>query len=222
MLTYKNRLSDVLLPFVDAVPFPIGYITHISLCIPQSLPVYVTSVVSQPDQFTMGLAAGKLQNDILEGVYSCTFTYKKNLQIVSTGQSGMTGVLVLAHLPQQSFAYTGMWQVHNRYVCTQRDISSYTYVSVNGTRHPVNQVLDIKFKGSVQVTGTMVARQADLSFGVPSIRTACVSSVNNMRVKKLYIKSSDSCIDVGAPVSTGSTVTVYINTYTGFPTCSGS
>ena len=56
MLTYRNRLSDVLLPFAESVPFPIGYITHISLCVPSRLPVYVTSIVSKQDQFVMSVA----------------------------------------------------------------------------------------------------------------------------------------------------------------------
>ena len=221
MLTYKNRLSDVLLPFIQPVPFPIGYITHISVCIPQKLPVYVTSITSQPERFTISIAAGRLQDGALQGAYTCMFTYKKNLQIASTDQNGMCGVLTLSHIPQEKFTYTGLWQLHSRFIQVQRDISSYKSITVNGAQHKVDQTLSILATGSVQVDGTSVIRQADLSFGVPSTRPTCVQAVNNMRIQRLFIQSSDSCIGVSAPVSTASTLTIYINTFSGFPTCAG-
>ena len=218
MLTYRNRLSDVLLPFVQPVPFPIGYITHISLCIPSRLPVYVTSIVSKPGQFVLSVATQK--QDITSQQYSCVFIYDKNLQIKSTHQNGIQGVLTLAHLPDQTFSYTGKWQIHQKYIKAVRALSNYTNIRVNGSTYQLQGVLDILFKGYIQVSGTDVARTQGLSFGVPSTLASGVNAVNNMSVQKLYIKSADQAITVAAtPIVSGDVVVLYINTTEQFPAC---
>ena len=46
MATYINKSSDVLLPFIQKVPFPIGCISNISVCIANGNTAYVTSISS--------------------------------------------------------------------------------------------------------------------------------------------------------------------------------
>lgn len=212
MRTYVNRYSDVLLPFTQPVPFPIGCISHISLCIPRQQSVYVTSIVSTKNNFMLSVSTA-------DDGYSCSFVYNRNLLIQSTAENNMFGVLSLSHIPQQEFSYTGQWQLHKRYIQITRDIKGYKAIQVNGKQYTAPKALRLEFGGAVQVSNGTVSRQSGLTFGVPSYSTSYVSSVNDIAAQSLFIQSSDSSVVVSQPILSRDTVTVYINTTEQFPTC---
>lgn len=212
MRTYANRYSDILLPFAQPVPFPIGCISYISLCIPTQQRVYVTSIISSKNSFMLSATTE-------DGLYSCSFVYKGNLTVQSTQQNGMFGVLTMSHVPSQQFSYTGSWQLHRRCIQTTRDIKGYRTVQVNGKVYTAPNVLNLQFSGTVQVSDSVVSRQPGITFGVPAYSTSYVSSVNDINVQSLVLTSSDSRIVVAEPVVCGNTVTIYLNTTERFPTC---
>ena len=217
MITYRNKLSSVLYPMAEAVPFPIGTISYLSVYTPQNYNVYVTSISSGLDTFILSLAdqAGK---------HSCIFKYSNNLIIKSQSTTGMFGILELAVRPTETFSYAGKWKLCRRSVQVNKQNASYSNIVVNGKQYTLSGSLNIQFSGYINKQNNYVIRdtQDKTVFSAIPEKTdyTHVDKVNNVNIQNLNIISKSQAIQI-APVikPCDNYAVIYINTTQNFPVC---
>ena len=217
MITYRNKLSSVLYPMAEAVPFPLGTISYLSVYTPQNYNVYVTSISSGLDTFILSLAdqAGK---------HSCIFKYSNNLIIKSQSTTGMFGILELAVRPTETFSYAGKWKLCNRSVQVNKQNTSYSNIVVNGNQYTLSGSLNIQFSGYINKQNNYIIRdtQDKTVFSAIPEKTdyTHVDKVNNVNIQNLNIISRSQAIQI-APVikPCANYAVIYINTTQNFPVC---
>ena len=217
MITYRNKLSSVLYPMAEAVPFPLGTISYLSVYTPQNYNVYVTSISSGLDTFILSLAdqAGK---------HSCIFKYSNNLIIKSQSTTGMFGILELAVRPTETFSYAGKWKLCNRSVQVNKQNASYSNIVVNGNQYTLSGSLNIQFSGYINKQNNYIIRdtQDKTVFSAIPEKTdyTHVDKVNNVNIQNLNIISRSQAIQI-APVikPCANYAVIYINTTQNFPVC---
>lgn len=217
MITYRNKLSSVLYPMAEAVPFPIGTISYLSVYTPQNYNVYVTSISSGLDTFILSLAdqAGK---------HSCIFKYSNNLIIKSQSTTGMFGILELAVRPTETFSYAGKWKLCNRSVQVNKQNASYSNIVVNGNQYTLSGSLNIQFSGYINKQNNYVIRdtQDKTVFSAIPEKTdyTHVDKVNNVNIQNLNIISRSQDIQIAPVVKPcDNYAVIYINTTQNFPVC---
>lgn len=217
MITYRNKLSSVLYPMAEAVPFPIGTISYLSVYTPQNYNVYVTSISSGFDTFILSLADQS-------GKHSCIFKYSNNLIIKSQSTTGMFGILELAVRPTETFSYAGKWKLCSRSVQVNKQNASYSNIVVNGNQYTLSGSLNIQFSGYINKQNNYIVRaiQDKTVFSVIPEKTdyTHVYKVNNINIQNLNIISKSQAIQI-APVikPCDNYAVIYINTTQNFPVC---
>ena len=217
MIKYRNKLSSVLYPMAEAVPFPIGTISYLSVYTPQNYSVYVTSISSGPDNFILSLADQS-------GKYSCIFKYSNNLIIKSQESTGMFGILELVTKPVETFSYTGKWKLCKRAVQANKQNSSYSNIIVNGKQYTLSGSLNIQFNGYIKKQNSYIIRDTEdkTIFSDTPSKTAytTVNKINNVGVQHLNIVSKSQTIQIAPIIKPCDNYAVlYINTTQNFPVC---
>lgn len=217
MITYRNRLSSVLYPMAEAVPFPIGTISYLSVYTPQNYAVYVTSVSSGPGTFILSLADQS-------GKYSCVFKYSNNIIIKSQSSTGMFGILEMTTKPVQTFSYTGKWKLCKRAVQVNKPNYSYSNITVNNKQYTLSGSLNIQFNGYIKKQNNYIIRDASdktIFSSTPAKTTyTTVNKINNVSVQNLNIVSKSQTIQISPIIKPCDNYAVlYINTTENFPVC---
>lgn len=217
MITYRNKLSSVLYPMAEAVPFPIGTISYLSVYTPQNYNVYVTSISSGLDTFILSLAdqAGK---------HSCIFKYSNNLIIKSQSTTGMFGILELAVRPTETFSYAGKWKLCSRSVQVNKQNDSYSNIVVNGNQYTLSGSLNIQFSGYINKQNNYVIRDTQDKTAFSAIPEKAdythVDKINNVNIQNLNIISKSQAIQIEPVIKPcDNYAVIYINTTQNFPVC---
>ena len=223
MIPYKNSHGTQNYPFTAAVPFSQGLIKDIKIALKNSDKQPYVSKIS------CGNASLQIVLNTISG-YLGTFIYSGNPWI-TLDNDNVFGFVQLAVQPTKTFSYTGIWRLHRGCYTFGSQLRGLQSVSANGLSLVPSRILD------VQLAGDLTIRQATEPFKVNigrdlqphqqyttqmSAQQPYITQVNVLPTSELILNSSNSSIEVQAPiqVQNSDVYVMYINTLQGFPRCS--
>lgn len=221
MIEYEIHKTTTSYPFKGSIPFPGGLIKQLRVALKNtSQTPFVSSIASAPGYFSLQLQTNSS--------YIGNFLFQGDKWITLNTENAF-GFIQLEVDPVDTFSYSGKWALQR--IC-------YTFpVQLDGIKTFTAAGLSVQ-KGSLvklSVTGDLSVRennnQSIVNIGRDSDPhkqytdnilgfDTYIKTVNNIAVRQLTVKSSDSTIIIENPIPKSSNFYVmYINTKGDFPVC---
>ena len=238
-MIYRNDHGTQLYPFIDPIPFPIGLIADIKICIKRAMSgTPFVSAISAGQQSLIVSLSYTDQQGINQGTL-CTFVYADNLWI-TVDTDKVFGFLLLNHPPRQAFSYLGTWKLSRRCYTFGVTLGAYDIgaeqisaaqgnllqVYTSGLLTERNRLERANIDGRIYDTVINIGRNSQDSHTqlvqARSGKLPYISTVNGVACSELFISSSDPTIQIESPIATGDSdvYVLYINTNNDFPHCS--
>lgn len=236
-MIYKNGYGTQVYPFTVPVPFPVGLIADMKICLKQvkqidSQQLFVSAISGGNETLTVTLST------TAHGVL-CTFKYVDNLWITVNNEQ-VFGFLLLNYIPRESFSYVGRWYIQRRCYTLGTKLKGLSKAGIAGAHAAEGPLLQLRTGGlfterarlqNTEIRGTYydtvinIGRDTEdphkqLTQEFPN-KLPYISSVNGVSKAHLLISSSDSTIHISDPVQTDrkDIYVMYIGTEKEFPHC---
>lgn len=207
-----------LYPFLQSVPFPVGFIKNIKIVLKKSKQIpYISSIISLQGQLFVQIST-KSKN-------LGSFVYEDNLFININNQQ-IYGFIQLSHSPIQVFSYQGTFNIHRSCYVYSVILQGCDSININNQKFSIPRILNIQVEGdaSIKVIDNVITiRRNNQDFFNYFIKqpdtTTYVSSVNNNVCEEINIIAQSPSIIISQPVFKNNNYTIYISTDKDFPVC---